>query len=196
MQFWVVKQLDAGVQFVNRELLRLESITNIVVALSALSGLFLLVIFVLWLYRAYANMEKLDRNIDAPRLMLIFGWIIPIYNMIVPFRWIDKLNYSTYFQLRRMQVQGGKLVSSNLLLLGWIAVIIASFIRGYMQKRSVDMEYDTLMQLGIAKEFCVLTGILVMSYFISNYRKLEHKLYTASLEEPQDEDESIAEVIE
>jgi len=58
------------------------------------------------------------------------------------------------------------------------------------------MEYDTLMQLGIAKEFCVLTGILVMSYFISNYRKLEHKLYTASLEEPQDEDESIAEVIE
>lgn len=191
IQFWVLKQLDAGVQFVNKDLLRLEEITDIVLGIAALTGMFLFVIFVVWLYRAYCNLQRLDRHLEVPKLMLIFGWIIPIYNIIMPFRWIDKLNYTTYFMLKRKQVQNIKLVDSNWLLLGWCALIIANFIRAYMNKQSAFYEYDTLMQLGIAKEICAFVGVLILSYFINNYRKLENILFKVSLEESKQKDQQI-----
>lgn len=191
MQFWVLNRLDAGVQFVNKDLLRLEEISNIVVGICALTGMFLFVVFVFWLYRAYDNLQRLDRRLNAPKLMLIVGWIIPIYNIIMPFRWIDKLNYSTYFLLKRKQVQNIKLVNSNWLLFGWCTLIIANFIRAYMDKKSEFYEYDTLMQLGIAKEICAFIGVLILSYFISNYRRLENILFKVSLEESKEDDEQI-----
>ncbi len=191
MQFWVLKQLDAGVQFVNRDLLRLEEINNIVVGISALTGMFLFVVFVFWLYRAYDNLQQADTRIDAPKLKLIVGWIIPIYNIIMPFRWIDKLNYSTFFLLKRKQVKDIKLIDSNWLLLGWCTLIIANFIRAFLDKRSALYEYDTIIQLGIAKEICAFIGVLILSYFISNYRKLENILFKVGLEESKEDDEQI-----
>lgn len=63
IQYIIYSNVSTGVHYVNRDLMRFETINFIVTVINIVASIFFLVILIIWFYRAYSNMQRLDHRL-------------------------------------------------------------------------------------------------------------------------------------
>ncbi|MBI3237991.1 MAG: DUF4328 domain-containing protein [Flavobacteriia bacterium] len=155
---------------------------NAVVGIFYTFGVYIpwMIVFLVWMYRAYSNLHRLNEPKLYHKLWVIFAWFIPIVNLILPYRMLKQL-FSVSVRLggdydlslsKRIVWQLNACWS--LWIVFWMFSISSRIIDSWGHSRS------TTQFLGITSSVMMLLALVfILSKYrmIRTYKMMENRIY-------------------
>ncbi|GEM_PF-4380172 len=142
------------------------------------------VFFILWLYRAYSNLQKRSEEELYAKNWIIFAWFIPLVNLFLPYRLMKNLFSTTELLLKNDSVD--QRIKTKKILLDWQILFVFTIVFGWLFFVFQFMKFNfDLGKFAIAVFIIQLATILfVLSKFrlIRHYRALELKLNAQTID--------------
>lgn len=186
IQHVIYSNVADGVHYINRDLMRFETIIFIVSIMNIVASIFFLVILIVWMYRAYSNMQTIDTKLKDSKYWVVLGWIAPIFNLVMPYRLLNKMSLSAVDYVKVHTNVSLKRYKSIWLLLIWISFLIIVFLRMFQYRIAYFVDTSIVLNIGIAINVLVLICTLLFAAYFNFYRKLEALIYKLNLEENED----------
>lgn len=164
----------------------------IITIISILIYLVTIVGFLMWLQRAYANLEIGTKRAGQQILKYSNGWavgawFVPILSLFRPFQIIKEMFDATYQYIKYFRA--GTLAPYKIGVLGawwglWLAANVASNVSLQMK---ITAEKDpgnmlTSSMIGIVADILFLPACLLLLKVVSDYNKMEKQLHEIDLE--------------
>lgn len=175
-----------GIHYINRDLVRFETIIFIVSITNIVAGLFFVVILMVWLYRAYSNMQTLDNRLTDHKYWAVLGWIAPLFNLIMPYRLFNKMSLSAVDYVKVHTQVSFKRYKPLWLLLIWVNFLLIVLLRVFQYRIAYFVDASIVLNIGIAINVLILVCTLLFASYFNFYRKLEALIYKLNLEEKDD----------
>lgn len=191
IQYVIYKNVANGVNYINRDLVKFESINYIVSIFNIVASVFFMVLFIAWFFRAYSNMQSLDSKLRDSKYWVVFGWFIPVFNFIMPYRMLNKMTLSALFYIHKHTTVLLKRYKAFWLLIIWANFILIYLLRLYQYSILTSFDVMYILKLGIAINVIALATILLFASYFNFYRKLEALIYKLEREKNEDSTDCI-----
>ena len=142
------------------------------------------VFFILWLYRAYSNLQKRTEEELYAKKWFIFAWFIPLVNLFLPYRLMKNLFSTTDLFLKNDSVDQKR--KTKKILLNWQILFVITIVFGWIFYFILFMGFNfDPEEFAIAVFIIQLANFLfVLSKFrlIRHYRAMELKLNAQTID--------------
>ncbi|WP_025126072.1 DUF4328 domain-containing protein [Myroides odoratimimus] len=177
IQYNIYTKANLGVQYVNKDLVRFETINFIVTVLNIVAAAFFFIVFIVWFYRAYVNMKSLDTRLNDSKYWIIFGWLIPVFNLVMPYRLLNKMTISAVSYIHKNTSTRLKKFRSYWILLLWVSFLLIYLLRLYQYSIATRVDVMFIIELGIIINTLSLLTLFVFASYFNFYRKIEALIY-------------------
>ncbi|EHO08820.1 DUF4328 domain-containing protein [Myroides odoratimimus] len=177
IQHNIYTKANLGVQYVNKDLVRFETINFIVTILNIVAAAFFFIVFIVWFYRAYVNMQSLDTRLNDSKYWIIFGWLIPVFNLVMPYRLLNKMTISAVSYIHKNTSTRLKKFRSYWILLLWVSFLLIYLLRLYQYSIATRVDVMFIIELGIIINTLSLLTLFVFASYFNFYRKIEALIY-------------------
>ncbi|AJA70751.1 DUF4328 domain-containing protein [Myroides odoratimimus] len=177
IQHNIYTKANLGVQYINKDLVRFETINFIVTILNIVAGAFFLIVFIVWFYRAYVNMQSLDTRLHDSKYWVVFGWLIPVFNLVMPYRLLNKMTISAVSYIHKNTTTRLQKFRSYWILLIWISFLLIYLLRIYQYSMATRIDVMYIIELGIIINALSLLTLFVFASYFNFYRKMEALIY-------------------
>lgn len=177
IQYNIYTKVNLGVQYMNKDLIRFETINFIVTVLNIVAALFFFIVFIIWFYRAYINMQSLDTRLRDSKYWIIFGWLLPVFNLVMPYRLLNKMTISSVSYIHENTNTRLKKFRSYWILLLWISFLLIYLLRMYQYSIATRVDVMYIIELGVIINALSLLTLFVFASYFSFYRKMEALIY-------------------
>ena len=92
--------------------------TSIIGSVALIVQITAIISFILWFYRAYVNLERLEVKLKYASSWAILGWILPLANLFIPFQIMQEISKKT-----QKAAKGVHLDNSAMIFLWWILFV-------------------------------------------------------------------------
>lgn len=152
-------------------------------ALSLFVNLLLLVLFCLWLHRAYQNLAGLERSLRYVPGMAVGAWFIPFLNLVLPLRAIWDMGdqyaaiaaaFPQYLAGRPVDASALRRKATIWFVLFWIAATLscAGFVMGYLDNAPIHI-------LTVIANGSRILPLIALFPLVEHFRELESIAYLA-----------------
>lgn len=186
IQYVIYNNVSAGIHYSNRDLMRFETINYIVTVFNMVASVFFFLLLIVWFFRAYANMQRVDPRLKDSKYWVIFGWLVPVFSFIMPYRLLNKMTICAVLYIQKRTTVRLKKFKSYWILLIWISFILIYFMRMYQYRYMAVLDVMYIVKLGVLIHTVILITILLFASYFSFYRKLEALVYKMELENSED----------
>ncbi|MCC9044460.1 DUF4328 domain-containing protein [Myroides sp. M-43] len=186
IQYVIYKNANEGVHYINRDLMKFETINYIVTLFNIVASLFFLIVLIVWFFRAYSNMQSVDSRLTDSKYWILLGWLVPIFNFIMPYRLLNKMTICAVLYIKKSTAIQLKRFKSYWILLIWISFILIYFMRMYQYRIMAIADVMYTIKLGVLIHGVILTTILLFASYFNFYRNLEALIYKKELENSGD----------
>lgn len=136
------------------------------IAVKVLAYIGSIVFFLMWLYRAYKNLEAINvRNLDASPGWAVGYWFIPILNLFKPLKIVSEVYNGSDPEIAR-EGYGFSDTSANTTIGFWWACWVFSNIAGRIadaiEKAAKDVTETSVIVYIVSLSFGILAGILLI----------------------------------
>lgn len=191
IQYVIYSNVSAGIHYSNKDLMRFETVNYIVMIFNMAASIFFLILFIVWFFRAYVNMQRLDPRLKDSKYWVLFGWLVPVFNFIMPYRLLNKMTLCAVLYIQKRTTVRLKKFKPYWILLIWISFILIYFMRMYQYRVMAFFDVMYIVKLGILIHTVILITILLFASYFNFYRKLEALIYKMELENRADSTDCI-----
>jgi hypothetical protein len=125
-----------------------------------------IVFFLMWLYRAYKNLEALKiRNLDSSAGWAVGYWFIPIVNLFKPFKIVSEVYNGSDPEIAKAGYGFSDTTTTSTIGFWWACWVfsnIASRIASGIEKAAKDVTETSVMVYVVALALGIMAGILLI----------------------------------
>lgn len=135
-------------------------------AVKALAYIGSIVFFLIWLYRAYKNLEAINvRNLDASAGWAVGYWFIPILNLFKPLKVVSEVYNGSDPKIAKEGYGFSDTTTPAMLGFWWACWLISNFtgrIAEMIEKASKDVTGTSIMVYVVSLSLGIVAGVLLI----------------------------------
>ncbi|WP_010252882.1 DUF4328 domain-containing protein [Myroides injenensis] len=179
----VINNILKGHQYKKLDLVHLEQLGNYLEYIHYGVFIFFAITFIAWFFTSFSTIQKFDNRLYESKYWTIISWIVPVFNLFLPFTMLAKMFRVTYSTLKKHNIDFGKQYPFILFFIWWCSYLIvtgANFIIRLYYIRTDTLFYN---YAGLSIQIIMFIGALICYNFVRHYIHLQRKLDLIVIEE-------------
>ncbi|MTG98764.1 MULTISPECIES: DUF4328 domain-containing protein [Myroides] len=169
----VVSNVLKGIHYKRSDLVHLETISVYLNQFHLVVGVFFVVTFLAWFFNAFKNLQKLDTVFYESKYWTILAWIVPVFNLFLPFTILAKMCRRSYLYLRKNQISYGKKYPFSLFVLWWFIYVVFILINLFRNVLLMYGGFKFLSDLNVYMHLLNFIGVLICFNFVRHFIRLQ-----------------------
>ncbi len=145
------------------------------------------ILFTIWFYKSYANLENVVDNLEHKKGWIIGAWFVPIVNLYKPYKIMQDMYLKAQGILNYKESYHKDSISTRVIAWWWALYLISAFsskISDVILKDPQSM--DTLftgVYIGVASEIVAVAYVVLSIKLIKDYAKVEAVIVDMKIDE-------------
>lgn len=147
-----------------------------------------IIVFLAWFRRAYANLHRIGvKDLEYSETMSIWGFIIPIISLYIPYKIAKEIAFRTDFKLKKMLFSYESNVNTFIINAWWFLFLISGFVSNISARLILKDEYIEDMinstMANFVADILEIPAAIFAVLFIRHIAKKERLLFNSIHEE-------------